>query len=108
VSLDSWRDSRLIVEHESSKREISELREIICTDLEDARISDLSPDRRLSCCYGALLTAARAALRASGYREPKGTPSPSLLRDSVAPLHGRPRHTDAPEDREHREEASDR
>jgi len=75
VSLDSWRDSRLIVEHESSKREISELWVIIRTDLEDARIHELSLDRRLSCCYGALLTAARAALRASGYRVPKGTPS---------------------------------
>ena len=75
MSLDSWRDSRLIVEHESSKREISELWVIIRTDLEDARIHELSLDRRLSCCYGALLTAARAALRASGYRVPKGTPS---------------------------------
>jgi hypothetical protein len=75
VSLDSWRDSRLIVEHETSRQEISELREIVRTDLEDARIEELSPDRRLSCCYGALLTAARAALRASGYRVPKGTPN---------------------------------
>jgi hypothetical protein len=75
VSLDSWRNSRLIVEHETSKQEISELQEIIRTDLADARIEELSSDRRLSCCYGALLTAARAALRASGYRVPKGTPS---------------------------------
>jgi len=72
MSLDVWLSSRLIVEHETSKQEISELREIIRTDLADARIEELSPDRRLSCCYGALLTAARAALRASGYRVPKG------------------------------------
>ena len=40
--------------------------------LADARFAELSPVRRLSCCYGALLTGARAARRASGYRVPKG------------------------------------
>ena len=75
MSLEAWRDSRLIVEHESSQREISELLGIVETDLEDALITELSPDRRFACCYGALLTAARAALRAAGYRVPKGTPS---------------------------------
>lgn len=75
MTLESWRDSRLIVEHETSRQEITELIEIVRTDLRDAQIEGLSPDRRLSCCYGALLTAARAALRASGYRVPKGTPS---------------------------------
>ena len=75
MSLESWRDSRLIVEHETSRQEILQLIEIVHTDLLDARIAELSPDRRLSCCYCALLTAARAALRATGYRVPKGTPS---------------------------------
>jgi hypothetical protein len=75
VSLEAWRDSGLIVEHESSQQEISELLGIMKMDLKDAFIRELSPDRRLACCYGALLTAARAALRAAGYRVPKGTPS---------------------------------
>jgi len=75
VSLESWQDARLIVEHETSQQEISELLEIVRTDLRDAQVEGLSLDRRLSCCYGALLTSARAALRASGYRVPKGTPS---------------------------------
>lgn len=75
MSLEAWRNSRLIVEHESSRQEISELLGIVKTDLKDALIGELSPDRRLACCYGALLTAARAALRAAGYRVPKGTPS---------------------------------
>jgi hypothetical protein len=75
VSLESWRDSRLIAEHETSRQEITELLEIVRTDLRDAHVEGLSPDRRLSCCYGALLTVARAALRAFGYRVPKGTPS---------------------------------
>ena len=75
MSLESWHDSRLIVEHETSRQEIAELLEIVRTDLRDAHVEGLSPDRRLSCCYGALLTVARVALRASGYRVPKGTPS---------------------------------
>lgn len=75
MSLESWQDTRLIVEHGTSRQEISELLEIVRTDLRDALVEGLSPDRRFSCCYGALLTAARAALRASGYRVPKGTPS---------------------------------
>jgi uncharacterized protein (UPF0332 family) len=75
VSLESWRDSRLVVEHETSRQEIQELLGIVTTDLQDARVEELSLDRRLACCYGALLTAARAALRASGYRVPKSTPS---------------------------------
>lgn len=75
MSLEAWRDSRVIVEHESSRQEVSELLGIVKTDLKDARILELSPDRRLACCYGALLTAARAALRAAGFRVPKGTPS---------------------------------
>ena len=73
MSLDAWRDSRLIVEHEASQQEISDLLGIVETDLKDARIPALSPDRRLACCYNAILTAARAALRAVGYRVPKGT-----------------------------------
>ncbi len=75
MSLESWRDAQLLVEHETSRQEITELLEIVSTDLRDAHIEELSPDRPLACCYGALLTAARAALRASGYRVPKGTPS---------------------------------
>ena len=75
MSLESWLDARLIVEHETSQREISDLLEIVRVDLHDARVEGLSPDRRLACGYGALLAAARAALRASGYRVPKSTPS---------------------------------
>ncbi len=62
MSLDAWRDQRFIVEHEASQQEISDLLGIVTTDLNDARIPALSPDRRLVCCYNAILTAARAAL----------------------------------------------
>ena len=75
MSLDAWHRSRLVVEHEPSRQEISELLGIVRTDLEDARIPQVSADRRLACCYSALLTAARAALRAAGYRVPRTSPS---------------------------------
>jgi hypothetical protein len=72
MSLDIWLDQRFLVEHEASKQEISDLLDIVTTDLGDAQIPQLSPDRRLACCYQAILTAARAALHASGYRVSKG------------------------------------
>lgn len=75
MTLEAWLNSRLVTEHEASPQEIADLMEIVQTDVADARIGALSPDRRLACCYAALLTAARAALRASGYRVPKGTTS---------------------------------
>ena len=75
MTLEGWLKTKLIVEHESSSQEIRELLDIVLTDLSDARIPELSPDRRMSCCYAALLTAARTALRASGYRVPKSNTS---------------------------------
>ena len=72
MSLEAWKESRFIVEHETNRQEISDLVEIVQTDLKDARISALSPDRRLACCYQAILAAARAAARATGYRVSKG------------------------------------
>ena len=72
MSLETWKDSRFIVEHETTQQEVFDLLEIVKTDLADARIPALSPDRRLACCYQAILTAARAALRVSGYRVSKG------------------------------------
>jgi hypothetical protein len=73
MSLSTWLSARFIVEHEPSPQETADLLGIVKTDLKDARISALSPDRRLACCYNAILTAARAALRAAGYRVPKGS-----------------------------------
>jgi hypothetical protein len=75
MSLEAWRESGFVVEHEASRQEISELLEIVDTDLADARIGALSNKRRFACCYSAILNAARAALAASGFRVPKGNPS---------------------------------
>lgn len=41
------------------------------TDLRDAAIAELSPERKLACAYGAILSAARVALHAAGYRVSK-------------------------------------
>ncbi len=73
MTLEAWRDSRFIVEYEPHRQEILDLLGIVTTDLNDARIDAVSADRRLACCYSAVLSAARAALRAAGYRVPKGT-----------------------------------
>ena len=84
MSLDAWRTSRLMVEHEPSRQEILELLGIVRTDFEDIHIPQVSADQRLACCPSALLTAARAALRAAGYRVSKT--SPSHLYDAIPSL----------------------
>ncbi|MCK5585455.1 hypothetical protein KAJ02_05235 [Candidatus Bipolaricaulota bacterium] len=58
-----------------SRQEISDLLAIVDIDLKDAGIPELSAERKLSCCYNAMLTAAHAALRVSGYRVPKSNQS---------------------------------
>ena len=75
MSLEAWQDAGLITTHTTDRQEISDLLAIVDTDLKDAEIPELSAERKLSCCYNAMLTAARAALRASGYRVPKSNQS---------------------------------
>ena len=70
--LEAWIKARFIQHHESSPQEIGELLDVMKMALSDARIVELSPDRR---CYSALLAAARAALPAAGYRVSKGNKS---------------------------------
>lgn len=65
----------LITEHVTSRQEISDLLAIVDIDLKDAAITGLSSERKLSCCYNAMLTSARIALRASGYRVSKSNRS---------------------------------
>ncbi len=68
MTLEAWSDSGLITPHQATPQEISDLFAVVETDLRDAEIPALSPERKLGCCYGAILSAARAALHASGYR----------------------------------------
>ncbi|MCK5828188.1 hypothetical protein KAH43_06640 [Candidatus Bipolaricaulota bacterium] len=75
MSLEAWHDGELLATHATNRQEISDLLAIMDTDLKDAEIPELSAERKLSCCYNAVLTAARVALRASGYRVPRSNPS---------------------------------
>lgn len=67
----SWRKlkaSRRVQEHETSLREMDDLRAIVERDLRDAAIEALSPDRRFATAYNAILTLAKMVIAASGYR----------------------------------------
>jgi len=75
VSLEAWRDGGLLATHVTNRQEVSDLLAIMDIDLKDAEIPELSAERKLSCCHNAVLTAARAALRASGYRVPRSNQS---------------------------------
>ena len=75
MTLEAWSERALIAAHHATPQEISDLLAIVETDLRDAAIPELSPERRLGCYYGAILSVARAALRASGYRVTKTTQS---------------------------------
>ena len=75
MTLQAWRESGLIDAHRATPQEVSDLLAVVETDLRDAAIPELSPERRLGCYYRAILTAARAALRASGYRASESTGS---------------------------------
>jgi hypothetical protein len=75
MSLEAWREAGLVVAHESTPEEIADLFAVAETDLRDAAISELSPERKLGCAYGAILSVGRAALHAAGYRVPNSNPS---------------------------------
>jgi hypothetical protein len=75
VSLEAWREAGLLVSHEATPEEIADLFAVAETDLRDAAIAELSPERKLGCAYGAILSAGRAALHAAGYRVPHSNPS---------------------------------
>jgi len=75
MSLEAWREAGLAVSHEPTPEEIADLLAVAENDLRDAAIHELSPERKLGCAYGAILSAGRAALHAAGYRVPKSSPS---------------------------------
>jgi hypothetical protein len=74
MSLEAWREAGLVVAHESTPEEIADLFAVAETDLSDAAISELSPERKLGCAYGAILSAERGTLHAAGYRVPNSNP----------------------------------
>jgi len=75
MTLEAWSEAGLIARHQATPQEIADLFAIADTHLRDAAIAELSPERKLACAYGAILSSARAALRATGYRVPKSNRS---------------------------------
>jgi hypothetical protein len=61
MTLEAWREAGLLVRHEATPEEIADLLAVAEIDLRDAAIAELSPERKLGCAYGAILSVARGA-----------------------------------------------
>jgi len=70
--LQDWLKSRWLIEHQTSRQEISDLLSMADRDLAQCRTPHLSPDWQLNIAYNAALQAATAALAAAGYRAATG------------------------------------
>ena len=68
MSLQDWLKSRWLIEHRTSRQEISGLLSMADRDLGQCQTANLSPDWQLNIAYNAALQAATAALAAAGYR----------------------------------------
>jgi hypothetical protein len=54
--------------HQTSKKELDDMRALVARDLADSKISGLSADRRFATAYNAALQAANMAIACAGYR----------------------------------------
>jgi hypothetical protein len=54
--------------HQTSRQEIHDLREVVDRDLKDAKIPELSADRRFATAYNAILQLTKIAIACGGYR----------------------------------------
>jgi hypothetical protein len=68
MSLQRRLHERRLRRHQSSLEEIKSLWGIVQRDFADAALEQLSPDRRYSTAYNAILQLATIVLRSSGYR----------------------------------------
>jgi hypothetical protein len=68
VSLQDWLKSRWLIEHQTSRQEISDLLSMADRNLAQCQTPHLSPDWQLNIAYNAALQAATVALAAAGYR----------------------------------------
>ncbi len=68
MTLQSWLKSGWLIEHKTSKEEITELLAIVNRDLSDCKIQNLSSDWKFNIAYNAALQAATIVLAACGYR----------------------------------------
>lgn len=68
MSLQKWLNEGRLQRHTTSKEEIDNLFRLVERDLKDAKIKQLSTDRRFATAYNAALQLATIVLLASGYR----------------------------------------
>jgi uncharacterized protein (UPF0332 family) len=71
----SWKNllaNRTVQNHNTGKREIENLRELVSRDLKDAGIEGLSADRRFATAYNAVLQLSKMAIACAGYRVATG------------------------------------
>jgi uncharacterized protein (UPF0332 family) len=68
MTLETWVEYGWLKAEPSSPEEIRDLFGIVARALNDAKVDAISEDLRFQAAFGAALTAANAALRASGYR----------------------------------------
>ena len=68
MSLRDWHQNSWLVEHLTSRQEISDLLLIADRDLKDCLSTGLSPEWKLNIAYNAALQLSTAALSACGYR----------------------------------------
>lgn len=71
----SWKNllaNRTVQNHNTSKQEMENLRELVSRDLRDAGIEGLSADRRFATAYNAVLQLSKMAIACAGYRVAAG------------------------------------
>lgn len=61
-------DDRRLKPHQTSYRELYDLRELIDRDMQDAALKELSTDRRFATAYNAVLQLGKMVLACAGYR----------------------------------------
>jgi uncharacterized protein (UPF0332 family) len=67
----TWEDllaSARVKRHQTSDKEIRQLREVVIRDLKDAGVEALSADRRFATAYNAVLQLAKMVIACCGYR----------------------------------------
>jgi len=68
MTLADWLKNGWLIEHETSRQEVSYILQLIDRDLQDCQKTNLSADWRFNIAYNAALQCANLALAVSGYR----------------------------------------
>ena len=73
MSLEQWQQNAWLVSDQATLPEITQLFAVVDRELQDAELDGISVDGRFMHAYDASLILCMIALRASGYRVPKGS-----------------------------------